>query len=425
MQVANPRSCLLAALILSSVAMAAAADSWPTFRGAQRSGVSPETGLLTEWPSDGPELAWTAKGAGRGYASLAIDAGKIYTLGDGLSTADDEDEYLVCFDQKSGKQLWKSKTGSAWDSGQPNWQSSRSTPTVDGDRVYVLTAQGELICFTTGGAEVWRKHLKDDFSGKKADGWGYSESVLIDGNRLVCTPGGKKNTMVALNKRTGETRWTTSRPDDRGAGHASIVIAEVGNTRVYVQTTGSGALGVRATDGKLLWTYDIKKTTSVIPTPIVRGDLVFFTAGYGTGGTLVRQVPGKAGRIDAEEIYPTNSKLGNKHGGMVLVGDYLYGDSEDRGIPFCADLMSGEVKWKTRGSGKKSASITAADGYLYIRFSDGTMVLAKASPNAYEERSSFKVPGSGERPSWSHPVISGGKLYLREGDQLLCYELRS
>ncbi|MFK8112030.1 MAG: PQQ-binding-like beta-propeller repeat protein, partial [Rubripirellula sp.] len=400
-------------------------DSWPTFRGTQRTAVATDGGLLSEWPEGGPQLIWSAEGAGRGYASLAISDGKIFTIGDGLSTTGDADEYVICFDQKTGSELWKSKMGSPWTKGKPSWQSSRSTPTVDDDRVYVVTPHGDLICFKVGdGKEVWRKHLKNDFQGKKADSWGYSESVLIDGEHLVCTPGGPKNTMVALNKMTGETVWTTSRDEDRGAGHASIVISEIGNQRVYVQTTGSGAMGVAATDGKLLWTYEIKKTTAVIPTPIVKGDLVFFTAGYGTGGTLVRQVPASDG-VTAEEIYPTTPALGNKHGGMVLVGDHLYGDSEDRGIPFCADLMTGEVKWKSRGTGKKSASIAAADGHLYIRFSDGTMVLAKASPDSYEETGSFQVPGSGERPSWAHPVILDGKLYLREGDKVLCYQLQS
>jgi len=353
---------------------------------------------------------------------LAIADGKIYTLGDHLSTADDEAEYLTCFDQQTGRQLWKVQTGPAWEKGQPSWQSSRSTPTIDGNRVYVLTAQGALICFTTEGTEVWKKDLKSEFEGKKADSWGYSESVLIDGDKLICTPGGPKNTMVALDKQTGETLWTTSRKEDRGAGHASVVIAEVGGTKVYVQTTGSGAMGVRASDGKLLWTYDIKRTTAVIPTPIVRDDLVFFSAGYGTGGALLRQVP-TAGGVEAEEIYPPQPELGNKHGGIVLVGDYLYGDSDDRGIPFCAELMTGEVQWKSRGAGKKSASVTAADGKLIIRFSDGTVVLAKASPEGYEELSQFKTPDSGERPSWSHPVIADGNLYLREGDKIYCYEI--
>ena len=404
--------------------LAFGADSWPTFRGADRTAVSPDKGLIDSWPKDGPKLLWESAGAGRGYASLAIADGKIFTLGDAPSTGEDKDEYLLCFDQADGKPLWKAKTGPAWNEGKPTWQGSRSTPTVDGDRVYVVSPHGALVCCDLAGKELWRKDLKKDFQGKKADSWGYSESVLIDGEKVVCTPGGDKNTMVALNKLTGETVWTTSRPEDRGAGHASIVPAEIGGTKVYVTTTGSGAMGVRAEDGKLLWEYDIDKTTAVIPTPIIRGDLVFFAAGYGRGGALLKQVPSADG-VRAEEIYPVTPPLANKHGGIVLVGDQLYGDSDDKGLPFCADLMTGEIRWKGRGSGRNSACVVAADGHVYFRYQDGTMTLVEASPEAFKETGHFQVPGSGEAPSWAHPVILGGKLYLREGDKLLCYDLRS
>lgn len=399
-------------------------SNWPSFRGPQRTATSPDTGLLSSWPTEGPRLVWETAGAGRGYSSMAIVDQRIYTLGDAPSTADDEDEYLLCFDQATGRQLWKAKAGPSWTKGKPNWHSARSTPTIDGDRIYALTPHGELICWDTSGKELWRKDLAKDFEGKKADNWGYSESVLIDGDRLVCTPGGEKNTQVALNKKSGELLWTAARPGDRGAGHASIVIATIGGTRVYVQTTGSGAMGVRADDGKLLWTYDIDQTTAVAPTPILRDDLVFFAAGYGRGGALLRQISGKQGEVTVEEVYPIKRELANKHGGIVLVGNYLYGDSDDKGIPFCADLMTGEIQWKTRGLGRDSACIAVADGHLYIRYADGTMTLVKATPDALEEVGNFKVPGSGDRPSWSHPVIVDGKLFLREGDAILCYSLR-
>ncbi len=415
---------LLAGLLVESASAAKPDQGWPTFRGADRTAVSPDKGLLTKWPEEGPKLLWEAEGLGRGYSSLAIADGKIYTMGDAIAGVEDKDEYLLCYSAADGKQVWKAKIGPPWTGGQESWQSSRSTPTVDGKHVYVLTAHGELVCFEEGGKEVWRKDLKKDFEGNKADGWGYSESVLIDGDHLICTPGGEKNTMVALNKNTGETIWTTSRKEDRGAGHSSIVISEIGDVRVYVQTTGSGALGVRAKDGKLMWSYEIDKTTAVIPAPIVRGDLVFFTAGYRRGGALLKQVPADDGEVKIEEIYPITQALANKHGGVVLVGDHIYGDSDDQGIPFCAELMTGKIVWKTRGSGKNSASIAAADGHLYIRYSNGTMTLVEASPEKFTEVGSFTVPGSGERPSWAHPVIADGKLFLREGAKILCYSLR-
>jgi outer membrane protein assembly factor BamB len=330
----------------------------------------------------------------------------------------------VCFNLADGAFVWKAKIGPAWNSGQSDWQSSRSTPTVDGDVLYTLSPHGDLVCLESAtGKEVWRKRMEKDLGGKKGEGWGYSESVLIDGDKLVCTPGGESATMVAMNKKTGEEIWKTASPGDRGAGHASIVISEVGGTRVYVNTTASGALGVRAEDGRLLWTYPIDKTTAVIPTPIVRDDLVFFTAGYNRGGALLRQIPGANGEVKVEAVYPINTELNNKHGGVVLVGDYLYGDSNDQGTPFCAELMTGKIIWKERGPGKKSASITAADDHLVIRWADGTVALAKASPDGFTVTGSFKIPGSGDRPSWSHSVIVGGKLYLREGDTILCYNV--
>ncbi len=424
-----PRGRFIALVLFGTfgVIQQATAD-WPTFRGADRTAVSKETGLLKEWPEGGPSLLWKAEGFGRGYTSLAIANGRGFLLGDGISGVDDKDVYLVAFNILDGKRLWASKLSSLWfEQKTPGWQSPRSTPTIDGNRVYVLTERGELVCCDVGtGTEHWRKSFEKDFGGKKADGWGYSESVLIDGKQLVCTPGGDKTTMVALDKMTGDTIWTTVREGDRGAGHASIVISKIGDVRVYVQTTGGGALGVRADDGKLLWSYPIDKTTAVIPTPIVRDDLVFFTAGYGRGGALLKQSPDGAGGVTMKEVYPLNQNVQNKHGGVVLVGDYLYGDSDSKGIPFCADLATGEMKWNNArpSGGSGTFSIAAADGRLYLHFEKGSMVLAKAEPTGYVEVGSFTVPGSGERPSWSHPVILDGKLYLRENNTILCYDIR-
>lgn len=200
------------------------------------------------------------------------------------------------------------KTGDPWKEGKPDWQSSRATPTVDGDRVYVLSPRRILLCCESqSGKEVWRKELARDFKGKKGDGWGYSESVLVDGPLLLCTPGGEKSTMVALDKLTGDLKWTAVRPGDRGAGHASIVISEIAGTKIYVQSTAGGPIGVRASDGKLLWEYPINRTTAVIPTPIIKDDLVFFSAGYKRGGALLRQVPGDAGAVSIREDLSTEN----------------------------------------------------------------------------------------------------------------------
>jgi outer membrane protein assembly factor BamB len=292
--------------------------------------------------------------------------------------------------------------------------------------VYVISPHGQLVaCAADTGREVFRVDLQAQLGGKKGDSWGYSESVLIDGNRLVCTPGGEKATMVALDKKTGRPLWACAVPGDRGAGHASIVKVRLEGREIYVQTTASGALGVDAKTGKLLWNYPIEQTVAVIPTPIVRDDLVFFSAGYKRGGALLRQVPGPGGTVTVEEVYGLKTELANKHGGIVLVGDHLYGGSDDQPIPFCAELATGKIVWKERGSGKNSLAVAAADGHLYVRYSDGTLSLVKADPGGYAEASSFTVPGSGGRPSWAHPVIVDGRLYLREGDAILCYDIQA
>lgn len=421
------KSLTLPALLLWLVPASLCADDWFQWRGADRSGVSKETGLLKSWPKDGPKLLWEAKGAGAGYASVVISKGKVFTLGDAPSTADDKNEYVLCFDDTSGKQLWKTKVGRADSHG---YSGGRSTPTVDGGFLYVVTpgverVNASLFCLETASGNIaWEKNLTKEFGGEKGDKWGYSESPLIDGDKVICTPGREKNTMVALDKSNGKTIWTASRKGDPGAGHSSIVISEVGGVRVYVQTTAGGAFGVRAKDGTLMWSRPFG-TTAVIPTPIIQGDLVFVAAGYNLGGALLRQVPGSDGTVKVEEVYGLNKSLNNKHGGIVLIGEYLYGDTNDTGNPYCAELKTGKQQWKERGSGSGSAAITAADGRLYLRYASGKMVLAEANPKAYKEVSSFKIPGAtGRPPSWSHPVVCNGRLYLREQDKLFCYDIK-
>ncbi len=420
--VSTTLGCVVAGLMTAPLL---ADSSWPTFRGENRTAVSTEKGLLKSWPEQGPKLLWESKGAGSGYAELAIADGKIFTLGDGPSVANDDNEYLTCFSLKDGSPLWHTQTGKPWTSGKPDWQGARGTPSVDGDRVYVVTPHGELYCCATADGKVkWKKSFKDDFAGVKADSWGYSESVLVDGDLVICTPGGPDKTVVALDKMTGKTVWTTSRPEDRGAGHSSPVISNVGGTKVYVQVTGSGPMGIRASDGKLLWTYDIDKTTCVIPTPIIRNDYVFFAVGYKRGAALLQQIPGPNQTVEIKEVYPLQIKLANKHGGVILVGDHVYGDSDDAGIPYCADLMTGEIRWTKRGPGRGSMSIAGADGQLYLLFADGTMALAKASGEEFVELGKFQVPGSGDKPVWAHPVIVDGKLFLRAQDRFFCYDLK-
>ena len=401
------------------------ATDWPTFRGADRTAVSKET-ALQEWPEEGPPLVWQAEGTGRGYTSLAIAGDRIFLVGDGVAGVDEGDEYLLCQSRKDGHRLWQTKTGPAWDKGNPTWQSSRAPPTVDKDRVYALTAGGELICCDAAtGAEQWRKNLKADFGGKKADGWGYSESVLIDGDRLICTPGGEKTTMAALDKRTGETIWTTVREGDRGAGHASAVIAEIGGVRrLRADHRQRGARRPRIGRQAAVVLPDRQDYGRRPDADHFERPGFLFRRLQARRTPLLKQLADRQGGITIEEIYPLKTELSNKHGGVVLVDGHLFGDTDSSGLPFCADLMTGDVAWKGRGSGRGSVAVAAAEGRLYLHFQDGTMVLAKTDPKSYVEVGSFKVPFSGERPSWAHPVILDGKLYLREHNAILCFDIR-
>jgi outer membrane protein assembly factor BamB len=397
------------------------AAEWPQWRGPNRDGVSADTGLLRQWPAGGPPLVWKATGLGSGYSSISLADGRIYTMGDRQDAC-----YLLALDARTGKEVWAARVGEP--KGGGGYPGPRCTPTADGDLVFALGQHGDLVCVRAAdGREVWRKNYSTDYGGKKDENWGCSESPLVDGNRLICTPGGKSATMVALDKRTGKEVWKCLVPGCR-AGHSSAVVAEVGGVRHYVQLTTGGVIGVRAKDGQLLWKYTkFTPNTANIPTCIVRGDEVFCSAGYRNGGgALLKLTPTGDGGITMNEVY-CHSELHNKHGGWVRVGDYLYGDRDDRGQPRCVEWKTGKVVWAKEGrsAGSGSAAITYADGHLYIRYQNGVVVLVAADPNGgYQEKSSFKIPRTEGGPSWPHLVVVGGRLYVREQDQLLCYDVR-
>jgi outer membrane protein assembly factor BamB len=400
---------------------------WFQWRGPQRDGKSTETGLLDEWPKEGPKLLWTAKdvnkgkSVGAGYASLAIAAGRIYTMGDR-----DGGEHVVCLDLATGKMLWSTKIAPQYGDG-----GARCTPTVDGDRVYGLSPHGILSCVDAGkGGVVWQKDLKKDFGGRMMSGWNYSESPLVDGDKLVCTPGGKEAVMVALNKASGEVIWKCAAPQDSGAGYASIVTAEVGGIKQYVTLLGSelGLIGVQADTGKLLWNYErVANGTANIPTALVHDDYVFASTAYGAGAVLLQLAPDGNGGIRASEKYfLRGNKLQNHHGGMVMLGDYVYGGhGHGDGQPFCLEWKTGTLKWgPERGAGDGSAAVVYADGHLYYRWQNNVVGLVEATPEGYYLKSDFQLPRGTSSPGWQHPVIHDGKLYIRGNDQVLCYDIR-
>jgi outer membrane protein assembly factor BamB len=402
---------------------------WPQWRGPQRDAISAETGLLAEWPAAGPKVLWDARkvnggqSVGVGFSSLAIVKGKIFTMGDVAPKKGIAGGYLFCLDAETGKEIWKTKVGPKEGDGP------RSTPTVDGDFVYGLTRQGILSCLKVAdGAIVWQKEFKKDFTGRMMSGWDYSESPTIDGEKLICTPGGKDAILVALNKLSGDVYWKCQAPVASGAGYASIVKAEVGGVKQYITLMGTelGLIGVDAESGKFLWSYKkAVRGTAHIPTAVVHGDHVFTSCGYGAGAALLKLSPDGKGGIKAEESYflPGN-KLQNHHGGVVMIGDYIYGGhGHNEGFPFCLDWKTGKFAWQPqRGAGTGSAAVLYADGRLYFRYESGDMALIEATPKGYNLISSFRPPIAGN--GWPHPVIYHGRLYLRGNDQILCYDIR-
>jgi outer membrane protein assembly factor BamB len=340
----------------------------------------------------------------------------------------DGQECIVALSLSDGHELWLTPVGKTGDNG--GYPGPRSTPTTDDNRVYALGTRGDLVCCdATTGKILWRKNLEIDFGGSMMSGWGFSESPLVDGEKLVCTPGAKNAMLVALNKLSGAEIWRCSLPDGKaGAGYSSIVVSNGAGKKQYVQLVGQGLIGVSADDGKFLWTYRrVANSVANIATPIVRGDYVFASTAYDAGSALVKLAPTATGGVNAEEVYFIPARtFQNHHGGMVLVGDYLYaGHGQKNGFPICIDWKTGRVIWgeDKRCPGAGSADVTYADGRLYFRYEDGTVALIGASPKEYTLYGTFKIPDVTE-PSWPPPVIAGGKLYLREQDALYCYNLK-
>jgi outer membrane protein assembly factor BamB len=406
-----------AALISLTLPSLAASGDWPEFRGPNRDGISKETGLLKEWPAGGPPLAWKATGLGAGYSGVAVVGDRIYTAGDRSDSS-----VVLALNRVNGSVLWSAKLGKTGPVGQPQYEGPRATPTVHEDKVFALGQWGELVCLeTASGKEVWRKELVKDFSGTLPQ-WGYAESPLVDGDRLIVTPGGEKGTIVALDKKTGPVVWQSKEFTDP-AHYSSLVPVEYGGVRQYVQLTPASVAGVAAADGRLLWRAPRKGSVAVIPTPVFDNGLVYVTSGYGVGCNLFK-VTAADGKFTAEQVY-ANKTMANHHGGVIKVGDYVYGHSEAKGWT-CQDFKTGEAKWQEKQKLGKG-SIAFADGCFYLRQEDGpgTVALIEATPEGYKEKGRFDQPERSKKKSWPHPVIAGAKLYLRDQDLLLCYDLKA
>jgi outer membrane protein assembly factor BamB len=417
-------SAVLAALL--AVTSASAAD-WPGWRGAHRDGVSTETGLLQEWAPGGPPLEWKATGIGTGYSGVALVGDRIYVTGD-----KDGNQQVFALDRNGGGILWRAKMGPTFD--ERRGGGPRGTPVVDEGRLYALGTAGDLVCLEAEtGKEIWRKNLERDYGGKMMSKWMWSESPLVDGDRLIFTPGAGNAGLVAVDKVTGEDIWRSVIPEigpegKDGAGYSSVVVSHGAGVKQYVQLMGRGVVGVRASDGKYLWGYNrVANGVANVATPIVRGDLVFASTGYRTGSVLLELEKAGDG-VKAKERYFLDAKtLQNHHGGLVLVGDHVYaGHGHNKGFPICVELESGKVAWggNIRNAGTDSATVIYADGRIYFRYQNGVLILVEASPGGYVEKGSFEIPEVRD-PSWPHLAIADGRLYVREQDNLYCYDVRA
>jgi len=398
--------------------LASAAD-WPQWRGPERNGVSKETGLLQEWPAGGPKLLWQVKDIGDGYSTPAVVGDRLYLI----SNKGMDNEFVHCLSAADGKEIWNTTIGKVGRNDGPQYPAARSTPTTDGSRLFALGSDGDLACLeTASGKIVWKKNLREDFAGNFGK-WAYAESPLVDGDAIVCTPGGAEATLVKLNKASGETIWKGVVPEGDNAGYASIIIVEAAGVKQYVQFLENGLVGLDAKTGKFLWRYDktAQSSPANIPTPVARESLVYSASNRGGAGLV--QLKGGTNAIDAEQVYAT-PRLPSSIGGAVLVDGNLYG-TNSQGL-VCADFATGDVKWQDRSIG--AASLLAADGRLYLHGENGDVALVELTPEGYREKGKFTPPeiqprGRVNSKAWAYPVVANGKLYIRDLGVVWCYEV--
>jgi hypothetical protein len=418
--------------LFSTLATLQAAD-WPGWRGPEGTGISKETGLLKVWPKEGPKLVWQSDKAGQGYAGMAVVGGTVYTMG-----ARGDDEYVLALNGE-GKQTWATKLGPLFYFKENSWSHGPNcTPTVRGDLVFALTSKGVLGCLKKAdGSLVWKLDLPKDLDGDVDNvagfvekfGWGYCWSPLVDGDRVVITPGGPKGLVASVDMHKGKVVWRSKGIPDT-ATYSTPTIATLGGVKQYVCTVQTGAVGVAASDGALLWRWkrDEKYSDVVCPTPIVHGDRVYVSVGEG-GQSQGLKITATGGKFTVEPTF-TEPAIGNKQGGVVRIGKYVYGYHEKRNWA-CQDFESGELVWpKKRGKQTlKEGGFVVADARMYVLDEEGMVGMLEASPKGYKEVSKFALPAKPEkRPSagkvWAHPSLSDGKLYVRDQELVFCYQVK-
>jgi outer membrane protein assembly factor BamB len=399
---------LLSTLVSGQSSVPAAVD-WPQWQGPARNGLSTETGLLKQWPSAGPSVIWSVSSLGAGYGSVAVKGDRIF-----VQSSNGRQSIVHSLNRADGRNVWSKALGPAGENDMGS--GPRGTPTVDDERVYVLTESGDLACLKAeDGTAIWQRNILKDFGARNIQ-WLISESPLVDGNNVIVTPGGRGAGMVALNKMTGATVWTSKDLSDE-AGYASPVVADVQGVRTIMTLTAEAGVGVRASDGKLMWHYErVANRTANITTPVFFDNKVFYSSAYDTGGALLA-LTAQNGEVKAQQVYFTRD-MQNHHGGVVLVNGYLYGFNNS--ILTCLEFATGKLMWRDRSVGK--GSLTYADGNLYIQGENNLVGLAEATPSGYREKGRFKIADQG-LPSWAHPVIAGGVLYVRNQRTLTKYDV--
>jgi len=393
------------ALFLSTEIVAQVGADWPQWRGPNRDGISKETGLLKQWPEQGPPLVWKATGAGGGYSSMSVANGRLYTMG-----LRGDREFVIAFDIATGKEVWATPHGKAYRDSRGD--GPRGTPTFEAGRLYSLGGNGDLSSIDAKtGKIIWSMNVLQKFGGENI-GWGISESPLVIGEKLIVNAGGPGASVVALNKKDGTLIWKSQ--NDK-AGYSSGMPVQIGDTTQVVFFTHERVVGLDLKDGKLLWDYPrVANNVANVATPVIRGNRVFLSSDYGTGaGMLEIKADGKA-----QEVYFTKD-MRNHHSSSILIGDHLYGFSSS--VLTAMRFDTGEVAWRDRSVGK--GSLVYADGHLYALSENGVVGLIEATPTGYVEKGRFRIQQD-SLPTWTHPIVVGGRLYLRDQDTIYAYDVR-
>jgi outer membrane protein assembly factor BamB len=402
--------------LICCISFAQETGEWPCFHGLFRENKSTETGLLKEWPETGPELLWTISDLGKGYSSVSIAQGHLYTAG-----VIEKNTVVFAFDL-NGKLVWKKFNGQSWETTMSHaraYTGARSTPTYNDSLVYHLGDLGRLTAFNyRTGKEIWRLELREYFEAEIPE-YGYTESVHINGDRLYCNAAGKKGFLVCLNKKNGKLIWANTEIPGT-LGFSSQIISEFGGYQQIMGLSSNCVYGVDIKIGKLLWNvaYENQRSNNVTD-PIFHNGYVFASSGYGKG-SILRKLTVSGKDIIPETAWHT-TLMDNHHGGVILHNGYFYGAGHNARGWFCLDFMTGKQMWKAQGKG----SLFYSDDMFYFLEERGTMKLVTATPLQYDEVSSFRVPKGGEGMYWAHPVVCGGHLYIRHADKLFCYKIRS